>query len=127
MSTFFPPIDGTSAQYGTIWIVLLLATALLIGLWWFMHKAVMRTSILRYLSTVVVMGFIVYWFRFENVMYFTADWIIWLWVAVVAIGLLWLLSIRLIKVPKVKAKQSVVDTKTKYLPKSKNTKPRIKK
>lgn len=63
-------------------------------------------------------GLVVYWFRFEEVLYFDSN--IWLFLLYsgVVLWALWLLVVRYVRIPKQEQQQKVISIQKKYLPKS---------
>ena len=117
-SYLFPSSTAQFQYYG--YILLVFCAVMVAGLLVQIRgkKWALKTSVSRFLTTLGAVGFLIYLFRYEQVLYFNSVVLFWLLYGGALIWLIWILVIRITHVPKVIEAQKRKVIKAKYLPRT---------
>ncbi len=119
---FFPAAAGDFRSYMVAIAIIVLLAAIAVAVNAIGRKWILQRHITNFLLVYSVVAFIIYLFRFENILYFDAD--AWIWGLLLAaiVGALWIIYLSVSYVPRYKEAARQSQLKSKYLPTQKSKK-----
>ena len=111
-----PPFEGDIRHYAPMFAAF--ATLLVIGLvaWCFRQVSLSVRNVGVAFASSGLLGLLAYWFRYEGTPYFDLNFWVWIPFLVLAISLVWVLTVHFVSVPRKKALEKKQQIKSKYLP-----------
>ncbi|GEM_PF-4418657 len=113
-----PTPGGEFRGYGYLFGFFILVLAAALYLRRYGQASLMKHYSVQYLTVLATAGLVVYLFRYENVLYFSSTASIWILYGGALLGILWLITMRLSKVPEATLALKRQHVKQKYLPKN---------